>query len=314
MNSDLFRRVPLLVAGLLVFLAFSSSSAFAAGKPIIGSFSIGYPQEGHEDTKHEGTLTTAKPTVFVNPNGASTTYKLEYGTTSSLGEKTNEIAIGSANGYVEGAPTVTGLLPETRYWRISATNSYGTSFGSIEKLGIEYGKWAAGQAGIFPTTYGSTGTFVISFANYPAYGETTEIACSSVGSGTLGSSGGIGDKYRIYPSGCAVYVDGEKDCSATVPSTWSLNERLIFEESAVTIKLSAGCPIFISEQITLPITSQFTLTDQDSVKHVNLPVVIRGTTTFGVHPGTITDSSTWSLTGAASKGVAFQSNNYGGLV
>lgn len=313
MNSDIYRRVPLLVASLLVFLAFSSSSAFAAGKPIIGAFNIGNPEESHENTEHEGTLTTAKPRVTVNPNGAATTYKLEYGTTSSLGEKTGEVAIGSGTVPVENSPTLTGLLPETRYFRISATNSYGSSFGPTEKLGVEYGKWQPGKAGIFPTSYGSTGTFVIAFAGYPFGGDTTEISCSSWGSGTLGSSGGIGDKYSIHPSGCAVYVDGEKDCSATVPSNWSLNERLLFSESAVTIKLSADCPIFISEQITLPIGKQFTLTDEGFTQHINLPVVIQGTTSFGGHPGTITDSSTWSLTGAASRGIAFQSISYGGL-
>jgi hypothetical protein len=76
-------------------------------------------------------ISTVVVSGTVNPNGEPTTYRYEYGETSALGTQTSVYAIGS--GYVTlYAPVyITGLKSNTNYYfRLSATNSVGTAFGT----------------------------------------------------------------------------------------------------------------------------------------------------------------------------------------
>jgi len=67
----------------------------------------------------------------VNPNGASTTYYFEYGTTESYGSNTVTKSAGSGTGTVSVSAAITGLSYSTVYhYRIVAANSGGTSYGS----------------------------------------------------------------------------------------------------------------------------------------------------------------------------------------
>ena len=67
----------------------------------------------------------------VNPNGASTTYYFEYGTTESYGSHTVTKSAGSGTGNTSVSATITGLNHNTTYhYRIVAANSGGTSYGS----------------------------------------------------------------------------------------------------------------------------------------------------------------------------------------
>jgi len=73
----------------------------------------------------------------VNPNGKKTTYYFEYGTTTSYGltSGTNWAGAGSGTSDVSVSATITGLSPNTTYhYRIVATNSAGTSYGSDQTL------------------------------------------------------------------------------------------------------------------------------------------------------------------------------------
>lgn len=66
----------------------------------------------------------------VNPNGKSTTYYFEYGTTKSYGSHTVTSNAGSGTNNVSVSATITGLSPNTIYhYRIVATNNGGTSYG-----------------------------------------------------------------------------------------------------------------------------------------------------------------------------------------
>lgn len=67
----------------------------------------------------------------VNPDGASTTYYFEYGTTESYGSHTVTKSAGSGTGNTSVRANVAVLSPNTAYhYRIVAANSTGTSYGS----------------------------------------------------------------------------------------------------------------------------------------------------------------------------------------
>jgi len=67
----------------------------------------------------------------VNPNGSSTTYKFQYGLTTSYGMTTSATSAGSGSSVVAAAAVVTGLSPNTLYdFRLVATNLAATTDGS----------------------------------------------------------------------------------------------------------------------------------------------------------------------------------------
>jgi Glycosyl hydrolase family 76 len=67
----------------------------------------------------------------VNPNGQSTTYSFQYGTTTSYGATTASQAAGSGTTAVNVSTNLTGLTAGTTYhYRITATNASGTAHGS----------------------------------------------------------------------------------------------------------------------------------------------------------------------------------------
>ncbi|UCG12397.1 MAG: fibronectin type III domain-containing protein [Deltaproteobacteria bacterium] len=78
----------------------------------------------------------------VKPNGSSTSYYFEYGTTATYGSVTPTTDAGSGASDVPVSADISGLDPETTYhFRIVATNSFGTSYGSdqtFDTLPITY--------------------------------------------------------------------------------------------------------------------------------------------------------------------------------
>jgi hypothetical protein len=107
---------------LVVVLALSgmtAASALAAGTPVV-------------ETKHAIEIkgTEADLTGKVEPNGAETKFYFEYGPTITYGTKTKEQTTTTLK---EPVKLVTGLTTNTTYhFRLVATNSYGTSYGSDE--------------------------------------------------------------------------------------------------------------------------------------------------------------------------------------
>ncbi|MCU0287897.1 MAG: hypothetical protein MUF15_16090 [Acidobacteria bacterium] len=66
----------------------------------------------------------------INPNGKSSTYYFEYGTTTSYGSTTTSTTAGSGSSAVSVSSPITGLSPNTTYhYRLVGTNSDGTSSG-----------------------------------------------------------------------------------------------------------------------------------------------------------------------------------------
>jgi putative cell wall-binding protein len=74
--------------------------------------------------------TSATLNGTVNPNGTTTTYSFQYGTTASYGLTTAALSAGSGTGAFSVSALVTGLAANTTYYfQLVATNSNGTTFG-----------------------------------------------------------------------------------------------------------------------------------------------------------------------------------------
>jgi hypothetical protein len=70
------------------------------------------------------TETTATVELTINPNGAATTYEVEYGPTESYGHKTKPVGIGATGGPKRFTETLTGLNAHSTYhFRALAINS-----------------------------------------------------------------------------------------------------------------------------------------------------------------------------------------------
>ncbi len=68
----------------------------------------------------------------INPKGLPTSYTLEYGATSSLGQSTDPVSIGTGAATAPASVTLDGLSVNTQYYyRFSATSSAGTTFSAI---------------------------------------------------------------------------------------------------------------------------------------------------------------------------------------
>jgi hypothetical protein len=79
--------------------------------------------------------TTATLNGTVDPNGSSTTYRFEYGPTSSYGTQTTATDAGSGSSAVDASADLTGLTPGATYhFRVVATNDGGTTFGDDQTL------------------------------------------------------------------------------------------------------------------------------------------------------------------------------------
>ena len=77
------------------------------------------------------TQSAATLTGTVNPNGQSTDYWFEYGTTTSYGTQTSQQSAGSGSSTVNVSRSITGLSPGTTYhFRLVAQNATDTSHGS----------------------------------------------------------------------------------------------------------------------------------------------------------------------------------------
>jgi hypothetical protein len=75
--------------------------------------------------------TSATASGTVNPNGRSTSWYFEYGTTTSYGRRTSSRSAGSGNANVQVSGSLTGLAPGATYhYRLVATNGDGTARGA----------------------------------------------------------------------------------------------------------------------------------------------------------------------------------------
>ena len=98
---------------------------------VIGTESSQLPPTVSTGSAISVTATSATLNGTVNPNGSSTTYYFQYGTTTSYGSTTTNTGASSGASDVSVSAPITGLSSNTTYhFRLVATNSGGTSYGS----------------------------------------------------------------------------------------------------------------------------------------------------------------------------------------
>ena len=80
---------------------------------------------------------------IVNPNGATTKYYFQYGTTESYSKTTTEESVSSGTTNVEKSKAITGLTASTKYdFRVVTTNSNGTTDGLNQTFTTAAPSWS----------------------------------------------------------------------------------------------------------------------------------------------------------------------------
>jgi len=114
------RRIFQILTVVVVSNALLAGVAMGAAKPTT-----------HTGTASSVTQTSADLHGTVNPNGSSTTYYFEWGTTTSYGSKSSVKSAGNGNKVVTVDWTAGDLTPGSTYhFRLVATNSSGTTNGA----------------------------------------------------------------------------------------------------------------------------------------------------------------------------------------
>ena len=125
----------------------------------------------------------------VNPNGVSTTYYFEYGTTTSYGTSTTSTSAGSGTSAVSVSASISDLAPNTTYhYRLAAVNSMGTSYGNDKTFSTTI---------IYVESTGSCG------GNTPCY-TTIQEAIDTVSSETI-----IKIAEEVYDEGLIIDTDND---------------------------------------------------------------------------------------------------------
>jgi hypothetical protein len=139
------------------------------------------------------TATGARLNGTVNPNGLATTYYFDYGTSTTYGSKTPAASAGSGKANVSVSAAVSGLGAGVYHFRLVASSSAGTTYGSdltfgsagppVVLTGSAQGASTSGATltgSVNPS--GNATTWWFEYGPTTAYGSKT--AAKSAGSGT----------------------------------------------------------------------------------------------------------------------------------
>lgn len=166
------------------------------------------------------TSTAATLNGTVNPNGQSTTYYFQYGTTTAYGTNTTSTSAGSGSTSVAVSANLSGLAPSTTYhFRLVATNASGTTNG----LDQSFTTSASGGTSYYQTVLNSN---PVSYWRLGEASGTTAVDQKGVNPGiytggvTLGVAGAV-------PGNTAASFDGTNDY-VSVPDSISLQTGDIF--------------------------------------------------------------------------------------
>jgi hypothetical protein len=148
--------------------------------------------------------TSATVSGSVNPNGTSTSWYVEYGTSTGYGSKTGSTNAGSGTSSVAISPTLSGLKAGTTYhYRVVATSSAGTTRGADGILTTSSApQVVTGNAtGVSTTSATLTGsvdpsgratTWYFEYGTSGGYGTRTPVRDAGSGSGAVPVSAPIG--------------------------------------------------------------------------------------------------------------------------
>ena len=156
-------------------------------------------------TASTGPVTSVAPTTAslsgsVNPNGAATTWYVEYGTSTTYGTKTSSTSAGSGTSTQAVSATLTSLKPGTTYhYRFVATSTLGTDQGADGLLTTSSAPAAVtGSASdITPTSATLNGTvdpsgrpttWNFEYGTSTSYGKKTPVKSAGSGAGATAVS------------------------------------------------------------------------------------------------------------------------------
>jgi hypothetical protein len=144
------------------------------------------------------TTTAARLTASVDPNSRATTYRFEYGTTTSYGKQTGQASAGSGASAVSVAANVSGLQPHTSYhYRVVATNAAGV---------------VRGRDRTFTTLRNPRGFTASASPNPAPWGGTTTITGRLSGQGIGGTT--VALERQDFPFTGPFYLVGTKAASS----------------------------------------------------------------------------------------------------
>lgn len=123
------------------------------------------------------TSSSATVTATINPNGVSTTYHIDYGTTTGYESATTETSAGSGTTAVPVSVPLGGLAPGTLYhYRVVATTSVGSAVGADETFRTKKPKITS-VTFIGPRSNPTVTITGANFATMPAANPPTPLTC-----------------------------------------------------------------------------------------------------------------------------------------
>lgn len=236
-------RWGLLLVSVLGLLAFSSASALAAGPPIVTV-----------NPASNLRLNTATGSGTVDKNGAANaTVKIEYGKTKAYGQSITLPKV-TSTGAVSVSENITGLETLTTYhYRISATNSFGTTVSSDVQF-EQLLQWKVAGKTLSELSeqviwYDNTASFAFT-GEGTLGGKSVKFSCEAH-SGVGGAHGKLGVNYIFPLTNCKFFASGKEvpSCKPASPMTVEAN-GLLQTTSALSVNLGEECAF--GETLALP--------------------------------------------------------------
>lgn len=147
--------------------------------------------------------TAATVSGQVNPNGAATTYEVQYGTSTAYGSASAPVGIAAGTAAVGVSVRLTGLRAATIYhYRLQATNSAGTTVGQDATFRTSVGApdaitGSARPGEVSATIHGTVASNGLVTTYHVGYGRTVALRSRSAGAKLSASSSIVGVTVRL---------------------------------------------------------------------------------------------------------------------
>jgi hypothetical protein len=279
------KRICLLASVVLGVLALGAGLASAAGKPTSVAITNTHELNGY---------TVIELTAKVNPNGASTSTRIEFREAGGGGwfEAPVHILSGTT---VRSYSEEFQVKPVQNYEaRVKAENLYGTTLSTIATVSTRVR--ATGEKELTNVPFGSEGVanFVWKYAGY-----NWSVVCNENSWGSVGNAGGKGDIYHYSMFGCILFRNGKELPECKVSNfTFPLGGPTLYPENGINvIPVLGGCAP--GEYWGLA-PKPFRVVDNGSAAEYSKErsLTLTADATFGTsNPAEITIESNWYLSG-----------------
>lgn len=203
-------------------LVVSSASGTLTGSDASFTTGLNAP-EGATGTVGSIGQTSATVAGSVNPKGSSTTYRFEYGTTTSYGSQTATVSAGAGGSTVSVSASLTGLTAGTLYhYRIVATSPAGSVSGADRTFTTSSS--SPGEPGAPPPS-GSTSPPTVTTGTAVVVGESSSTVTATV------NPKGVATTYRFEYGTTTSY-------GSQTPTTSAGSGTSVVSVSAVLVRLT----------------------------------------------------------------------------